>query len=118
MSDQDQPALLQISNEIVHLYKEQLGRGPTKVRTDWLGRDALVCTLEDSLTPAERSLRDPGREGAPSRRPAALPGRSGEADFTGGCRAAHGQEGPRVHQRDGHANRRGRRVFYFEPLPA
>ena len=55
MSDQT-PVLLQVSNEMVRLYKEQFGRGPTRVRTDWAGLDAIVCTLEDSLTPAERNL--------------------------------------------------------------
>ena len=46
-----------ISNEMVRLYKDQFGRGPTKVRTDWGGPDMLVVTLEETLTPAERRLR-------------------------------------------------------------
>jgi uncharacterized protein YbcI len=50
----------QISREMVRLYKEQFGRGPTKARTDFAGPDVLVCTLEDSLTPAERSLAELG----------------------------------------------------------
>jgi uncharacterized protein YbcI len=45
-----------LSNEMVALYKTQLGRGPTKVRADWAGDDAVLVTLEDSLTPAERRL--------------------------------------------------------------
>jgi uncharacterized protein YbcI len=50
-------SLLQdVSNEMVRLYKEQFGRGPTRVRSDWAGNDALICTLQDSLTPAERNL--------------------------------------------------------------
>jgi uncharacterized protein YbcI len=40
----------------VRLYKEQFGRGPTRVRTHWAGKDALVVFLEDTLTPAERNL--------------------------------------------------------------
>lgn len=48
--------LAAISNEMVRLYKEHFGRGPTKVRTNWAGPDALLCLLEDSLTPVERSL--------------------------------------------------------------
>jgi uncharacterized protein YbcI len=47
---------MQISNEMVRLYKEQFGRGPTKARTNWAGPDILVCVLEDTLTPAERNL--------------------------------------------------------------
>jgi uncharacterized protein YbcI len=41
---------------MVRLYKDQFGRGPTRVRTDWAGPDTLVCTLESTLTPAERNL--------------------------------------------------------------
>jgi uncharacterized protein YbcI len=48
--------LAEISREMVRLYKEQFGRGPTKVRTDFAGPDIVVCTLEDSFTPAERKL--------------------------------------------------------------
>ena len=45
-----------ISNEMVRLYKEQFGRGPTKVRTHWAGTDTIVVLLEDTLSPAERNL--------------------------------------------------------------
>jgi uncharacterized protein YbcI len=48
--------LAQISNEMVRLYKDQFGRGPTRARAHWCGRDALVVLLEDTLTPAERNL--------------------------------------------------------------
>jgi uncharacterized protein YbcI len=48
--------LLNISNEMVRIYKEMFGRGPTKTRTDWAGPDALLCTLRETFTPAERSL--------------------------------------------------------------
>lgn len=47
---------MQLSNEMVRLYKEQFGRGPTKARTNWAGPDVLVTVLEDTLTPAERNL--------------------------------------------------------------
>jgi uncharacterized protein YbcI len=49
-----------LSNEMVALYKTQLGRGPTKVRSDWAGADAILVTLEDSFTPAEHRLVDLG----------------------------------------------------------
>src|SRR4051812_27883474 len=45
-----------VSNEMVRLYKELFGRGPTKVRTNWAGPDTLVCTLEDTLGPGDRNL--------------------------------------------------------------
>jgi uncharacterized protein YbcI len=49
-----------ISREMVGLYKEQFGRGPTKARTAFAGPDCLVCTLEETLTPAERNLAEMG----------------------------------------------------------
>jgi uncharacterized protein YbcI len=48
--------LAAISDEMVRLYKDQFGRGPTKVRTYWCGDDLLTTVLEDTLTPAERNL--------------------------------------------------------------
>jgi uncharacterized protein YbcI len=48
--------LADLSREMVRLYKEQFGRGPTKARTDWAGPDVLITVLEDTLTPAERNL--------------------------------------------------------------
>lgn len=45
-----------ISGEMTRLYKEQFGRGPTRVRTDYANADTLVVVLEGTLTPAERSL--------------------------------------------------------------
>ena len=45
-----------VSDEMVRLYKQQFGRGPTVARTNWAGADTLVVTLEDTLTPAERNL--------------------------------------------------------------
>ena len=49
-----------ISREMVHLYKVQFGRGPTKARTAFAGPDLVVCTLEDSLTPVERKMAEIG----------------------------------------------------------
>jgi uncharacterized protein YbcI len=48
--------LAQIANEMVRLYKEQFGRGPTQARATWAGNDVLTVVLEDTLTPAERTL--------------------------------------------------------------
>jgi uncharacterized protein YbcI len=49
-------ATLQISDEMVRLYKDQFGRGPTRARTHWAGPDVVTVVLEDTLTPAERNL--------------------------------------------------------------
>ena len=55
--------LTAISNEMVRLYKEQFGRGPTKTRTQWSGEDILITVLEDTFTPAERNLLRMGEHG-------------------------------------------------------
>jgi uncharacterized protein YbcI len=52
--------LAALSNEMVRIYKEQFGRGPTKVRSDYAGPDTLVCLLENTFTPAEKSLQQMG----------------------------------------------------------
>jgi uncharacterized protein YbcI len=53
-------SLATLSNEIVRIYKDQFGRGPTKVRSYYAGPDTLVCLLENTFTPAERSLQGMG----------------------------------------------------------
>jgi uncharacterized protein YbcI len=52
--------LAEISRQMVKIYKEQFGRGPTKARTDFAGPDIVICTLEESLTPAEKRLAELG----------------------------------------------------------
>jgi uncharacterized protein YbcI len=52
--------LAEISRGMVRLYKEQFGRGPTRARSDFAGPDTVICTLEDTLTPAERRLAEMG----------------------------------------------------------
>jgi len=49
-------ALQAVSNAMVKLHKEQMGRGPTSARSHFAGPDTLVCTLENSLLPAERTM--------------------------------------------------------------
>jgi uncharacterized protein YbcI len=52
--------MLELSNAMVHLYKEVFGRGPTKARANFAGPDTLVVVLEDSMTVAERNLASLG----------------------------------------------------------
>jgi uncharacterized protein YbcI len=52
----------EISREMVRLYKDQFGRGPTKARTEFAGPDIVISTLEDSFTPAERRMAEMGEE--------------------------------------------------------
>ncbi len=59
----DHGVLSAISNEMVRIYKDQFGRGPTKTRTQWAGPDVVVVTLEQTLTPAERRLVELGEHG-------------------------------------------------------
>jgi uncharacterized protein YbcI len=49
-----------VSNALVKLHKEQFGRGPTTARSYFAGPDTLICTLEDTLLPAERTMVEMG----------------------------------------------------------
>lgn len=61
-----------IAREMVRLFKEQFGRGPTKAAARWAGPDTLVCVLEETFTPAERKLVDLGEHQAVRRMRAVL----------------------------------------------
>jgi uncharacterized protein YbcI len=50
----------QISTEMVRLYKDLFGRGPTSARANFAGADLVIVTLEDTLTPAERTMAELG----------------------------------------------------------
>ena len=54
--DASSSQLAQVSRAMVRIYKEQFGRGPERVRTHWAGPDSLICFLENTLTPVERTL--------------------------------------------------------------
>jgi len=51
-----------ITEDIVRLYKELFGRGPTRARTELAGPDTIICSLWDTLTPAERGLLEVGHD--------------------------------------------------------
>jgi uncharacterized protein YbcI len=55
-SDRRGIELQELTNAMVRLYKELFGRGPTKARTDYAGPDTIITTIQNSLTPAERSM--------------------------------------------------------------
>jgi uncharacterized protein YbcI len=48
--------LEELTTAMVRLYKELFGRGPTKARTDYAGPNIVVSSIQNSLTPAERSM--------------------------------------------------------------
>jgi uncharacterized protein YbcI len=60
-AEQQTNVLMEISNAMVRLYKDQFGRGPTVARSHWVGPDAIACFLEDTFTPAERNLARMGQ---------------------------------------------------------
>jgi uncharacterized protein YbcI len=51
----------QISRGMVNLYKKYTGRGPSHARTH-VHDDLIVTLLTDTMTPAERTLRDEDRD--------------------------------------------------------
>src|SRR5215213_6498983 len=53
--------LAAVSDFVVGVYADCLGRGPTKARS-YRDRDVVICLLEDTLTKPERHLRDAGRD--------------------------------------------------------
>ena len=55
-SERPASVLLQVSNTMVRLFKEQFGRGPTAARTHWAGPDVLLTVLDDTLTSSEKNL--------------------------------------------------------------
>jgi uncharacterized protein YbcI len=56
----DGHVLAELSNQMVRIYKDQFGRGPTRASCKFAGPDAVLCTLENSLTPAEQNLAEMG----------------------------------------------------------
>jgi uncharacterized protein YbcI len=52
-----------VSNMVVRIHADHVGRGPTKARA-YSDRDIIVCVMEDTMTVAERTLVDSGRSAA------------------------------------------------------
>ena len=52
-----------VSNMVVRVYADHVGRGPTKARA-YADRDIIVCVMEDTMTKAEKTLVDSGRSAA------------------------------------------------------
>jgi uncharacterized protein YbcI len=57
-----QSVVAEIAREMVRLYKDQFGRGPTKAKVNFAGPDIVICTLENSLTPVEHRLAALGED--------------------------------------------------------
>ncbi len=60
-SDQDAASpLSMLSNQMVRIYKEKFGRGPTRARSSFAGPNTVICLLENTFTPAEKNLQSMG----------------------------------------------------------
>jgi uncharacterized protein YbcI len=53
--------LMQITRAIVTIYKEQFGRGPEHAHSHYAGANTIICVLEGTLTPVERTLAKIGQ---------------------------------------------------------
>jgi uncharacterized protein YbcI len=59
-NEKHQSVVLELSNTLVSLHKEQFGRGPTRARTYFAGPDISVTVFDDALLPAEKSMVEMG----------------------------------------------------------
>jgi uncharacterized protein YbcI len=60
--DRSGEALAQVTTEIVHLYSEHYGRGPTRAKSYMLDDELLVTVVRDTMTTVERTLAEGGHE--------------------------------------------------------
>ena len=54
-------ALGKLSRDFVQLLRQRVGRGPSEVKSEWAGNDALVVLFGNGFTTAERTLWNHGR---------------------------------------------------------
>lgn len=64
--------LVAISDAMVGLFREFLGKGPERCKTHWAGRDMVVVLLDGGYTIAERTLYEAGRGAAVQKQRQAL----------------------------------------------
>lgn len=55
----DGELLAAISNLVVGIYADRLGRGPTRARS-YIANDVVICLMEDTMQKAERTLLECG----------------------------------------------------------
>jgi uncharacterized protein YbcI len=53
--------LITLSNGLVGLFREFAGRGPSKCKAHWAGRDLIVVILRGGFTTAEQTLYEAGQ---------------------------------------------------------
>lgn len=69
MAEQDQrvhgsQVLLALSDSLVKMFREFLGKGPERCKTYWAGSDMLVILLGGGYTVAEQTLYEAGKGAA------------------------------------------------------
>jgi uncharacterized protein YbcI len=60
--------LVEISKQVVQEFRSSVGKGPSRCRSYWAGRDLLVVLLQGGYTVGEQTLFDTGHS-APCRIP-------------------------------------------------
>jgi uncharacterized protein YbcI len=109
--------LQEVSNAMVRIYKELLGRGPTKARTTYAGPDTLIATIENSLTPAERTMVAL-EEHQRVREIRMFFQHAAEQDFVDAVERITGRKVRAFVSGIDTARDVSSEVFYFEPIPA
>lgn len=56
------PVLAAVSNSMVQVMRDAVGKGPTQCKTHWAGPDTLVVVLGGGYLAAERTLYEAGRD--------------------------------------------------------
>ncbi len=56
--------LVEISNRVVQEFRASIGKGPSRCKSYWAGRDLLVILLRGGFTVAEQTLFDAGHKQA------------------------------------------------------
>lgn len=56
--------LVEISNRVVQEFRASVGKGPSRCKSYWAGRDLLVVLLRGGFTVAEQTLFDAGHKRA------------------------------------------------------
>ena len=56
--------LVEISNGVVQEFRASVGKGPSRCKSYWAGRDLLVVLLRGGFTVAEQTLFDAGQKRA------------------------------------------------------
>jgi uncharacterized protein YbcI len=109
--------LQELTNAMVRLYKELFGRGPTKARTHYAGPDAVIATIQNSLTAAERNMLDLG-EHQRVREIRMFFQHASEAEFTGTVEEITGRKVWAFVSGIDTGQDVSSEVFYLEPLEA